>query len=365
MIDDSELTMVTVDAATEEASAPAARRTAVLLAVLVVAVVAVSLAGVVIGAFPLSVEDVVATLADKVGLSIGTLPDEVAQSVLWDIRVPRVLLGLCIGAALGTAGALMQGTFANPLAEPGIVGVSSGAALGAVVSIVVGFHALGTWSVSVAAFLGGLATVLLVYVSARADGRTEVVTLVLSGVALNAMTGAVIGLAQFFSTDAELRSITFWLLGSLAQATWVKVAAVAPLAVVGIAVSCAQARKLDLLALGERPAQHLGVDVERLRLTTMVIVAVLTAAAVAVSGIITFVGLVIPHLVRMLIGPGHRGLLPASALAGATIIVFGDLMARTLAAPSEIPLGVLTALVGSPVFFVLLRRTRQQQGGWA
>lgn len=341
------------------------RRTTGLLIALAVLVVVVSVAGVVSGAFPLSVADVASTLASKVGLHVGTLPDEVAQSVVWDIRMPRVLLGLCVGAALGTAGALMQGTFANPLAEPGIVGVSSGAALGAVLSIVVGFHALGTWSVSIAAFVGGLASVLLVYASARSDGRTEVVTLVLTGVALNAMTGALIGLAQFFSTDAELRSITFWMLGSLAQATWPKVLAIAPLAVVGVAVACTLARKLDLLALGDRPAQHLGVDVERLRLTTMVVVAVLTAAAVAVSGIITFVGLVIPHLIRMVIGPGHRGLLPASALAGAVIIVFGDLMARTIAAPSEIPLGVLTALVGSPVFFVLLRRTRRQQGGWA
>lgn len=341
------------------------RRTVTLLVALAAMVIVASVAGIVIGAFPLSVGEVVATIADKIGLQIGTLPDDIGQSVVWDIRVPRVLLGLCVGAALGTAGALMQGTFANPLAEPGIVGVSSGAALGAVVSIVVGFHALGTWSVSVAAFVGGLVTVLLVYASARSDGRTEIVTLVLSGVALNAMTGAVIGLAQYFSTDAELRTVTFWMLGSLAQATWPKVAAIAPLAVAGVVMACTRARKLDLLALGERPAQHLGVDVERLRFGTMVIVAVLTAAAVAVSGIITFVGLVIPHLVRMLIGPGHRGLLPASALAGALIIVVGDLIARTVAAPAEIPLGVLTALVGSPVFFVLLRRTRSQQGGWA
>lgn len=340
-------------------------RTGLWLAGLSVVLAAVCLAAVVRGAFPLSLSEVFATLAHKAGFKVGQLPDEVAQSVLWDIRVPRVLLGLCVGASLASAGALMQGTFANPLAEPGIVGVSSGAALGAVLSIVVGFHALGTWSISVAAFFGGLATVLLVYVSARSDGRTEVVTLVLSGVALNAITGAVIGLAQYFSTDPQLRNITFWLLGSQAQATWSKVAAIAPLAVCGVIAAGRCARSLDLLALGEQPAQHLGVNVERLRRTTMFIVSVLTAAAVAVSGIIAFVGLVIPHLVRMVIGPGHRGLLPASALAGAIIIVFGDLMARTAAAPAEIPLGVLTALVGSPVFFILLRRTRRQQGGWA
>lgn len=344
---------------------PSTARTSALLLGLSGALLVVSALGVSRGAFPLSVPEVIATLADKAGWRVGTLPDQVAQSVLWDIRVPRVLLGVCVGGTLGTAGALMQGTFANPLAEPGIVGVSSGAALGAVISIVVGFHALGTWSTSAAAFVGGLVTVMLVYASARSDGRTEVVTLVLSGVALNALTGSVIGLAQYFSTDAELRSVSFWMLGSLAQASWPKVAAIAPLAVLGVGIAWSRARQLDLLALGERPAQHLGVDVERLRLTAMVLVAVLTAAAVAVSGIITFVGLVIPHLVRMVIGPGHRGLLPASALGGATIVVLGDLIARTAAAPAEIPLGVLTGLVGSPVFFVLLRRTRREQGGWA
>jgi iron complex transport system permease protein len=208
-------------------------------------------------------------------------------------------------------------------------------------------------------------TVLVVYVAARADGRTEVVTLILTGIAVNALAGAVIGLLTFFSDDAELRSITFWTLGSVAQATWSKVAVVAPLALVGVVLASAKAGQLDLLTLGERPARHLGVDVERLRVTMLVIVAVLTASAVAVSGIILFVGLVVPHLVRMVAGPGHRVLLPASALGGAAILVIGDLVARTIAAPAEVPLGVLTSLIGAPFFFWLLRRTRARQGGWA
>jgi iron complex transport system permease protein len=259
----------------------------------------------------------------------------------------------------------MQGTFANPLAEPGIVGVSSGAVLGAVAQIVLGFAPLGTWTLPLAAFAGGVVTVFLVYVSARHDGRTEVVTLVLTGVALNALLGAVIGLLTYVSTDAELRSITFWTLGSTAQATWTKVFAVAPLVVVGLGVAMTHAKGLDLLALGERPARHLGLPVERFRMTMLVTTAVLAAASVAVSGIILFVGLVVPHLVRMVAGPRHRVLLPASALGGAAILVVADLIARTAAAPAEIPLGVLTALVGSPFFFWLLRRTRARQGGWA
>jgi iron complex transport system permease protein len=338
---------------------------ALLIGGLVVGLVAACVAGVAIGAFSIPLTDIGGSLLHRLGLDVGPVPEPVADSVLWEIRVPRVALALVVGAALGCAGASMQGSFSNPLAEPGIVGVSSGAALGAVAGISLGFAALGSWSLPIAAFVGGLVTVVLVYVASRSDGRIEVVTLILTGIAVNALAGAVIGLLTFFSTDAELRSITFWSLGSVAQATWPKVAVVAPLALVGIVLACARAHELDLLSLGDRAAGHVGVDVDRLRAVMLVIVAVLTASAVAVSGIILFVGLVVPHLVRMVAGPGHRLLLPASALGGAALLVVADLAARTIAAPAEIPLGVLTALVGSPFFFWLLRRTRARQGGWA
>jgi iron complex transport system permease protein len=327
--------------------------------------VAACVAGAALGAYSVPASDVVGTLLRHLGLLGGHAPDQLADDVLWEIRFPRVALTALVGASLGCAGATMQGSFANPLAEPGIVGVSSGAVLGAVAQIVLGFAPLGTWTLPAAAFAGGLVSVLVVYGAARADGRTEVVTLVLTGVALNALLGAVIGLLTYVSTDEELRSLTFWTLGSTAQATWAKVVVVAPLAALGIAVALRNAAKLDLLALGERPARHLGLPVERFRVKMLVVTAVLTAAAVAVSGIVLFVGLVIPHLVRMVAGPAHRTLLPASALAGAAILVIADLIARTAAAPSEIPLGVLTSLVGSPFFFWQLRRTRASQGGWA
>lgn len=346
------------------AAGDVSHRARLILPALGVCLVVACTLGIGRGAFAISPQEIVGSILHRLGVDWGPVPDQIGESVLWDIRMPRVVLALVVGGCLGCAGAVMQGTFANPLAEPGIVGVSSGAALGAVASIVAGFTLFDTWSVSIAAFAGGLVTVLAVYVASRSGGRTEVATLILTGVAINAMTGATIGLLTFFSTDAELRSITFWQLGSLAQATWPKVAAVTPLAVIGIAVSFARSRSMDLLALGERSARHLGVDVERLRLQLMIAVAVLTASAVAVSGIVLFVGLVIPHIVRMLVGPGHRVLLPASVLAGALIVVVADLVARTVAAPAEVPLGVLTALAGSPVFFVLLRRTRVRQGGW-
>jgi iron complex transport system permease protein len=336
-----------------------------LLGGLAAALVAVAVVAAGMGAYAVPPGEVVASVLRRLGLVRTSPADQLADSVLWEIRFPRVALAGIVGASLGCAGAAMQGTFGNPLAEPGIVGVSSGAVLGAVAQIVLGFTLFGTWSVTAAAFAGGLGTLAVVYVAARSDGRTEVVTLVLTGIAVNALAGAVIGLLTYVSTDAELRSITFWTLGSVAQATWPKVAAVAPVAALGVGAACFAARRLDLLALGESSARHVGVDVERLRGLMLVVVALLTASAVAVSGIILFVGLVVPHLIRMVAGPGHRLLLPASALAGATILVLADLIARTAAAPAELPLGVLTALVGSPFFFWQLRRTRARQGGWA
>lgn len=317
-----------------------------------------------IGAYPVPIGDVLASVQHKVGLG-GTELDRVAESVLWNVRFPRIVLALLIGASLGCAGALMQGVFGNPLAEPGVIGISSGAAVGAVASIALGLNFLGTWTVSVFAFVAGLATVLLVYAMSREGGRTEVVTLILTGIALNAFAGAVIGLFLFYADAAAIQQITFWQLGSLAQATWPKVLAVLPCAVIGLVVAPLYSRRLDLLALGERPARHLGVDVERMRIALIVVIALLTAAAVSVAGIISFVGLVVPHLLRMSAGPGHRFLIPGSALLGAVVLLAADLAARTVASPAELPLGVLTALLGSPFFFWLLRRTRRRQGGWA
>jgi len=352
-------------AGTERAPAVSWARSGTLLVVLAVALVALTIAAGGTGAFAIPPDRVLSSILHRIGIEWGTRPDALAEDVLWQIRFPRVALAVLVGGSLGCAGALMQGTFSNPLAEPGIIGVSSGAALGAVLVISTGLAPFGTWSLTGAAFLGGVATVFLVYLASRSNGRTEVITMVLTGIALNAFTGAILGLLTYFSDDAQLRSITFWSLGSMAQATWPKVVVVAPLAIVGVLVAPAFARRLDLLALGDRSARHLGVDVEGTRRIVLLLVAVLTASAVAVSGQVLFVGLVIPHLVRMVAGPGHRLLVPASTLGGATILVGADLIARTIAAPAEIPLGVLTALVGAPFFFWQLRRMRSRQGGWA
>jgi iron complex transport system permease protein len=342
------------------------RRTFVLFAVLALVLIVASLVSAMVGQVPIPPTEVIGSILQHAGIANAWAPhDPITDATLWVVRFPRMLMAVVVGAALAVAGSVMQAIFGNPLAEPGIVGVSSGAALGAASSIVLGLTALGGWSAAVLAFAGGFGAVILVYIVSRSQGRTEVVTLILTGIAINAFAGAVIGLLTFFSDDAELRSIVFWTLGSMAQATWQKVAIILPFAAIGLAFAFGCAGRLDLLALGERPARHLGIDVERLRITMLTIIAVLTAAAVAVSGQILFVGLVIPHLVRMVAGPGHKLLLPASALLGATVLVLADLVARTVAAPAEVPLGVLTALIGSPFFFWQLRRTRARQGGWA
>ncbi|MEU3776444.1 iron ABC transporter permease [Streptomyces sp. NPDC032472] len=350
--------------AADAAPAGPPRRGARLVCGLVAVLLLLALVSAGAGAYAIPAGEVLGSVQHRIGLG-GAPLDRVGESVLWNVRLPRVVLALLVGASLGCAGALMQGVFGNPLAEPGVIGISAGAAVGAVGAIALGLGFLGNWTVAACAFTAGLVTVGAVYLLSRTGGRTEVVTLVLTGIAVNAFAGALIGLFVFFADSGQVSQITFWQLGSLAQATWPKVLAVLPCAAAGLLAAPWYARRLDLLALGEGPARHLGVDVERLRLALIVVVALLTAAAVAVAGVITFVGLLVPHLLRMANGPGHRFLVPGSALAGAAVLLAGDLAARTAARPAELPLGVLTALVGSPFFFWLLRRTRRRQGGWA
>lgn len=337
-----------------------------LITILGVAVVVMALASAGIGQMQLSPSEVMASVLHKIGLPWGTLPQHpYAESALWAVRFPRTVMAIVVGAALACSGVLMQGVFGNPLAEPGVVGVSSGAAAFACIVIVFGLNFLGTWTVAFAAFLGGLAATSLVYLTARSGGRTEVVTLVLTGVAINAVGGAVIALMTFLGDNSSREEIVFWQLGSLNGTRWDNVAVAGPITVVGVALAFFLTRKLDLLALGERPARHLGVDVEKLRIQVIVIVAILTGAAVAFAGIIGFVGLVIPHILRMAMGPGHRALLPASALGGALLLLVADTAARTLVPNADLPIGMLTALVGGPFFFWLIRRTRKRDGGWS
>lgn len=342
------------------------RRAVLAFTVAVAALIALAIASAAIGQVPTGPAEVAGSIAHRMGLAWGPLPAHPAGEVtLWEVRFPRVLLAVLVGAALATAGALLQGVFANPLAEPGVIGVSSGAAVGAGAVIVFGGAFVAAWSVAAAAFAAGLLTTALVYVLSRADGRTEVVTLVLTGVAINAFAGGLIAFLLFIASPAARDQIVFWQLGSLNGATWDSVAVVAVLTTAGITAAVAVAPRLDLLSLGESAARHLGVDVERLRRTVIVIVAVLTTAGVAFTGIILFVGLIVPHVVRMIVGPGHRALIPVSAVTGAVVLLTADVAARSLVDNADLPLGMLTSLIGGPFFFWLLRRTRARAGGWA
>lgn len=342
------------------------RRRVILSGILLVVLSSAILLSSMVGQVAVSPTEVIGSVLRSLGISNGWAPqDAIAESTLWIVRFPRVLMGLAVGAALATSGAVMQAIFGNPLAEPGVVGVSSGAALGAAFAIVVGVNALGSWSTALFAFLGSLAATLLVYLISRANGRTEVVTLLLTGIAVNAFGGAGIAFLLFAGNASSREQIVFWQLGSLNGSLWPEVALVAVVACAGCIIAWLLGKRYDLLSLGERSARHLGVNVEALRIGSIVLVALLTGAAVAFCGIIAFVGLVVPHVIRMAIGPSHRPLILASAIGGGTLVVAADLLARTLIQGADLPIGMLTSLVGGPFFFFLLFRQRRTSGGWA
>lgn len=279
------------------------------------------------------------------------------QAVLHAIRLPRVLLAVIVGAALAVSGAALQGLFRNPLADPGLIGISSGAALAVALMIVIigplpGI--LGLYGLSIAAFMGGLLTSIVIFRFAGLTGASSVTYILLAGIAINALASAGTGFLAYLSDDQELRSLTFWTMGSLGGALWPGVLICASLVIPATFVLYRNAQRLNILLLGESEARHLGVDSERLKRNIIICTAISVGAAVAVSGIIGFVGLVIPHLIRLTLGPDHRLLIPASALLGAIILIIADTVSRTLLAPAEIPVGIFTSLIGGPFFLWLL-----------
>jgi len=285
--------------------------------------------------------------------------------VILEIRIPRAAFSLMIGAALATAGCVMQSLFRNPLADPGLVGISSGAALAAVVMIVLGGplvaslpHVARLYALPSAAFLGALAATAILYAIATREGRTSIATMLLAGIAISALAAAVVGFLVFMSDDRQLRDITFWSLGTLGGATWEKVLVLSPFIGLALLAFARFAADLDAMLLGEAEAARLGVPVERLKRMAIVTVAAAAGTSVALTGVIGFVGLVVPHLLRLMIGPTHRALLPASALAGAALLTAADIVCRIVVAPAELPIGILTALFGSPFFLWLLLRRR-------
>lgn len=283
------------------------------------------------------------------------------QLVLFGIRLPRMLLGAFVGGALALAGAMMQGLFRNPLADPGLIGVSSGAALAAVATIALGatpalawMKIFGFYALPIAAFFGGLVTSLALVWIANRGGALSVATLLLSGVAIAAIAGALTGLIAYVSDDRELRDLTLWSMGSLSGSSWTKVIAVLPFAAILAVVAPSLTRALNGFLLGEAEAYHLGIAVEQVKRVIVVTTAAAVGAAVAVAGIVGFVGLVVPHFARLMTGPDHRMVLPLSAVLGAALVVGADVVARIAVAPAELPLGIVMAAVGGPVFLHLV-----------
>jgi len=318
--------------------------------------------------FALTVGASAASTRQAVMVWLGLLDREAANArdllIVEQIRLPRVILGILVGASLAVSGAVMQGLFRNPLADPGLVGVSAGAGLGAVSVIVLGgtvlaplFAVAGMYTLPLAAFAGALATTLILYRIATRQGKTSIATMLLAGIALGAFAGAGTGILVYLADDLQLRDLTFWGLGSVAGATWTKVLSAGPMIVVALATTPFLARGLNALAMGEAAAHHMGVPVQALKNIAIVAVAAATGAAVAVTGGIGFVGIVVPHLLRLAIGPDHRHLLPASALLGALFLILADCLSRTIVAPAELPIGIVTAVFGAPFFlWILLRR---------
>lgn len=284
--------------------------------------------------------------------------------IILEIRAPRTALGILVGAVLALAGTMMQGLFRNPLADPGLIGISAGASLGAVIIIVLGAPLLAlsafatTFALPLAAFFGALVTTFILYKVGTRVGRTSVATMLLAGIALTAFAMAFTGILVFISDDQQLRDFTFWNLGSLAGATWAKILPSLPFMLSILIAIPFLARGLNALVLGESEAYHLGIPVQKFKRIIIVVVACSVGGAVANAGGIGFIGIVVPHMLRLSIGPDHRYLLPASALLGASILLLADIVCRVIVAPAELPIGIITALFGAPFFLWLLLRKR-------
>lgn len=343
----------------------AARRTwrvrVTVIAVLVLTLAGSMFANIALGQYALNVSDVWREIMAGPGAEPATRGDA-ANSVVWNIRLPRLTLGLLVGAALAVSGTILQGLLGNPLAEPGVIGVTSGAGVGAATAIVFNITFLGTATVPLFAFIAAIATAAIVYHLSRVQGEVRVLSLILTGIAVNAVAGAAISFFVYLAPTTSREEIIFWQMGSLNGAKWEQVATVAAPILLCIAASVAIASWLDVIALGERAARYAGIRIALLRPLVIGLSTALCAAAVSFAGIIGFVGLIVPHILRQVLGPSNKWLVPLSALGGAILVTVADLVARVLIAYSELPIGIFTALVGGPTFFILLRRNLRRGG---
>ena len=328
------------------------------LGLMAIALIFVAVLSLSLGAFSIPVSSVVGALMDTIGLGFFDYTSQ-HSNVLLQIRLPRIIMAILVGGGLGVTGAALQGLFRNPLVEPGLIGVSSGGALFAVIFIVFGsslpiLSYFGEIGLPLFAFLGGLINTLLVYKMGSTSGKTDISLLILAGVALNALSGAFIGLVIFYADDAALRNFTFWSLGDVGGANWKKVM-IAFLLISGPTfLVISQYKNLNALSIGENEAFHMGVDVQKVKYILLTASAMIVGTAVSLTGTIGFVGLIVPHLIRLLFGADHRLVLPGSFLLGACLLNLADLCARTVVMPSEMPIGIITAILGAPFFIWLI-----------
>jgi iron complex transport system permease protein len=326
----------------------------------------ISLLGLFYSSVTVTVPTILHIILDKT-LNMGWLTDiaKNEEMIIWNIRLPRVLLAFCIGASLALAGAAFQGLLRNPLADPYTIGVSTGASLGAVLVLFfqVSIVGLGSFTLPVVAILFGLISLLIVFGLVRLSSKSLAIeTIILAGIIVSAFIGALVSLIISLSDRESMTQIIYWLYGSVGMRGWSHIQLILPFMLIGSFILIYHYRELNALALGEDAADHIGVDVKKGKTFVLIGASLLTGAAVAVSGSIGFVGLVIPHLVRLVTGPNHRHVLPLSMLVGGAFLILADLMARTIIAPKELPIGVITALIGAPVFALLLIRERFGKG---
>ncbi len=343
------------------------RRSSLLLVSLAVLLPIVLIMSVGTGPVSISPGDILGVLFQRLGFIAGSGNEQLAL-IIEAIRLPRTLTGFIVGGSLAIAGASMQGLFRNPLADPSIIGVASGSALGASIAIVLGSvlfagaagGLLQSVSVSLFAFIGGIAATWLVYQTGTTNNGTSVATMLLAGVAINALVGAGIGVLTYIADDTSLRSLTYWQMGSIGGATWNLVLICVVILLPVTLLLCRYGQVINALLLGESEARHLGINVQRMKLKLITLSAIAVGVSVSVSGMIGFVGLVVPHLIRLMTGPDHRVLLPASAMLGGILLVMADMIARTIVAPAELPIGIVTALMGAPFFMSMLWQQRQR-----
>ncbi|MFD2597791.1 FecCD family ABC transporter permease [Sphingobacterium corticis] len=337
---------------------------------LVVLLIASCLFSMSIGALNIPIKALLSIFGNALGFDFNSDYSIQQQAVLLNIRLPRMVLGVLVGATLSISGASIQGLFRNPLAEPGIIGISSGATLFAVLVIVLEGSVFGTlvqylgyYTLALAAFVGALITTFVIYRFSVRQGRTDVTSLLLIGIAINALVMSFTGLLTYIASDEQLRNITFWSLGSLGGASWQTVSTLFPFSVISVGGLLFFSKSLNAMALGEAQAEHLGISVQQTKKYIIILAAIGVGATVAFTGLIGFIGLVIPHILRMSVTGDHKFLLPASAIFGAGILVLSDLIARTIASPTELPIGILTALFGVPIFLYIILKDRKSRKG--